>query len=284
MRERETTKAIHKIRELFQDFWCEEVERFRSPYVFRGLSTHHYPLSNSLKRLGGNYQDMEYHLLRNFRKYSTTDNNNSNYSFWKEISIAQHHYLPTRLFDWTFSPFVALHFCTVNTHKYNEDGAVWCVDFRKLHRLLPPRLKQEIDDVGSNVFSTKMLDNVFREYSTEPRRIRNILNDFSNTLKEQNDGKNFVVFFEPPSLDERIINQYALFSVMPDPSIDLNDWFQKFTNPTTPNSVYKKIIIPKELKWTIRNILDQMNITERILFPGLDGLAQWLSRHYGPPR
>jgi len=45
---------------------------------------------------------------------------------------------------------------------------------------------------------------------------------------------------------------------------------------------WRKIVIPAELKWEIRDKLDQANITERVLFPGLDGLTKWLSRHYSP--
>jgi hypothetical protein len=85
-----------------------------------------------------------------------------------------------------------------------------------------------------------------------------------------------VLFFEPPSIDDRIVNQFALFSIMSDPVSILDDWL--INHP----DVYRRIIIPATLKWEVRDKLDQANITERVLFPGLDGLANWLKRHYQP--
>jgi hypothetical protein len=89
-------------------------------------------------------------------------------------------------------------------------------------------------------------------------------------------GENFVVFLEPPALDERIVNQYALFSVMPSPHARMEVWLNERPE------LARRIVLPAELKWEVRDKLDQANITERVLFPGLDGLATWLKRYFSP--
>ena len=86
----------------------------------------------------------------------------------------------------------------------------------------------------------------------------------------------FVLFFEPPSLDERIVNQFALFSLMSSPTARLDEWLAAHPD------CFRRIILPADLKWEVRDKLDQANVTERVLFPGLDGLARWLTRYYLP--
>ena len=48
-----------------------------------------------------------------------------------------------------------------------------------------------------------------------------------------------------------------------------------------PELVYR-IVVPAALKWEARDKLDQANITERVLFPGLDGLSRVLKQIYTP--
>ncbi|MCL2052852.1 MAG: FRG domain-containing protein [Oscillospiraceae bacterium] len=101
--------------ELFKDNYDTTIDRHRSNYVFRGLSDSSYDLKTSLNRVCGDNLILEQCLLRNFKKYASGELGER--KFWEMVSIAQHHGLPTRLLDWTFSPFVALHFATEDFSK-----------------------------------------------------------------------------------------------------------------------------------------------------------------------
>jgi hypothetical protein len=243
--------------QLFAEAWRPEIQRFRSPYVFRGVNEAAYGLDTSLARLGGNFVELERHLLRNFRKYAQRDLVEQD-TIWHWMALAKHHGLPTRLLDWSFSPFVGMHFATSNIHKYKEDGVIWAVKFVEAHAALPEKLRKMLEEEGSSVLTVEMLAE---------------MGDDLEKMTEWVD-REYVLFFEPPSLDERIVNQFALFSMMSSPDASLDLWLEQ--NPR----ICKKVVIPAELKWEIRDKLDQAGINERVLFPGLDGLSAWLKRHY----
>ncbi|PLX95360.1 MAG: FRG domain-containing protein [Desulfuromonas sp.] len=244
--------------ELFAEAWNPDLGRFRSRFAFRGLSDARYQLATTLMRLGGDSMTLEPHLLRNFKKYAHRSVVEGD-SFWHWLSVAQHYGLPTRLLDWTYSPYIALHFATANIERFNCDGAIWAVNYLKAHELLPLPLRQRLEEEGANVFTVEMLSETLRSLQAL-RHIRD----------------KTVIFFEPPSIDDRIVNQYALFSVMSGVDQSMERWLQSHPE------LWRRIIIPAELKWEVRDKLDQANITERVLFPGLDGLSHWLKRHYSP--
>jgi hypothetical protein len=244
---------------LFADSWQEHLGRFRSTFAFRGMGSARDDLRTSLVR--GGYVDQEQHLLRNFRKYASRGLSLRE-SVWTWLALAQHHGLPTRLLDWTYSPFVALHFATVSPKRYDEDGIVYCLDYARGNQLLPEKLREVLRNEGSSVFTAEMLESVASS-----------LPAFDQLGEDE-----FVIFFEPPSLDDRITNQFALFSLMSSPVVDLDLWLEEHPE------LLRRVIIPAGLKWEVRDKLDQANITERVLFPGLDGLSAWLKRYYTPPR
>ncbi len=253
-------KSWNELQEkLFENSWNPKIGRYRSKFAFRGLSDAEYKLETTLMRLGGDYTQLENHLLRNFSKYAH-QNVVEHDSIWHWLSVAQHHGLPTRLMDWTYSPYIATHFATENIEKFDIDGVIWAVDYIDVNKFVPEILKNEMKSEGANVFTSKMLV-----------KHLNSLSDFTTLSKED-----FTLFIEPPSIDDRFINQFAFFSISSNPQLAMDEWLLKHPD------IWMKIIIPKELKWEIRDKLDQANITERVLFPGLDGLSQWLKRQYSP--
>jgi hypothetical protein len=248
---------VHLQEILFEGSWNEELQRFRAAGAFRGCGRAGSGLHHSLSHIGGRFGHRERHIIRNFRKYAHRSFIGDE-SLWNWLALAQHHGLPTRLLDWTYSPLVALHFATDDLHLYDQDGEIWSVSFVETNSRLPRKLKQVLEEEGSDVFTGEMLSRAVES-----------LEDLDNLSKDP-----FVIFLEPPSLDDRIVNQAALFSVMSNPDHLMHEWL-----PQHPRA-YRRITIPASIKWEIRDKLDQVNVTERVLFPGLDGLGRWLKRYY----
>ena len=211
---------------LFDGTWNPTISRYRSTFAYRGVSIESYPLTNGLTRLGTPYPNMEKNLIKQFKKYAqrhVVDRDTE----WHWLSVAQHHGLPTRLLDWTYSPLIALHFATVELDKYDNDGAVWKVNYSQVHNLLQTQQTKSLDALGARIFTI------------DARRAPNFV---------------VAIFFEPPAVDDRIVNQFAYFSMLSDPFLAMDDWFEM---PHVEREVeVTKIIIPKELKWEIRDKLD----------------------------
>ncbi len=246
---------------LYAGSWNPTLQRFRSPFAFRGLSRLNHSLSSSLVRLSGNRMNarrLEMALLRNFRKYAHAEGEHAD-SVWDWLALGQHRGLPTRLLDWTYSPLVALHFASDTPEDFAVDGAVWCVNFVEANKRLPARLKRIMTKEGSETVTVDMLSAFLT------------LDGFDALARRP-----FLVFMEPPAIDRRILNQFALFSLMSSPTAGMDDWMRHHP------SLCRRVVIPAALKWEIRDKLDQANVNERILFPGLDGLSRWLTRYYMP--
>ena len=243
--------------QLYADSWKESLGRFRSSFAFRGVSSADYSLRTGLSRVATATDELERHMLRNFRKYAHREAVPHD-SIWNWLAVAQHHGLPTRLLDWTYSPYVAMHFATAELDEFDLDGVIWCVDYAATNRHLPDRLKQVLAEEGSDVFTAEML-----------ARAAPTQRDYDALTRDR-----FVAFLEPPSLDERIVNQFALFSLVSNASARLEAWLVEHPR------CYRRLLVPASLKWEVRDKLDQANITERVLYPGLDGLSRWLKRYY----
>jgi hypothetical protein len=243
---------------LYADSWQEPLRRYRSTVAYRGVNRIGRDLRNGLSRIAEDPAAVEQHLLRNFRKYAQERPEARFDSVWHWLALAQHHGLPTRLLDWSYSPLVALHFVTERADAQDEDGVVWCVDYVQAKALLPRALQAPLGRECCDVFTPELLASEVRS-----------LEELATVSDEPS-----LIFLEPPALDQRIVAQYALFSLLTTPQATMQTWVEQH------GGLCRRIVIPAEVKLEVRDKLDQANVTERVLYPGLDGLCLWLRRYY----
>lgn len=256
----ETMEQVMEL--MYEQEYRPELQRYRDLHVYRGESNASYTLSTSLMRNCKSLsRQLEMPMLQNFTKYAVLEEPIIEGNVWKQMIVGQHHGFPTRLLDWSFSPLMALHFATTeqDLDKMDDhDAVVWRIDIHELHDNLPDKYQQVMKKYSTTVFSVDML-----------REACESLEQYDEDMQA-----NHMLIIEPPSLDRRIISQYSFFSVVPSGMKDI----VKFLNVNTGKTV--RYVIAKEIRWQIRDFLDHQNITERIVYPGLDGLSRWLGRHY----
>ena len=201
---------------LMEQRYRPDLDRFRSPHIYRGMPNVDYDIITSLRRVCKHKgKKLERVILSNFTKYAALEDPTIESSVWRQMILGQHHGLPTRLLDW-------------------------------------------MEREQTTVFSLKML----QEACEDPEEYdRDML------------GRSMVIV-EPPSIEQRIINQYSFFSVIPMDMENVVEFLEKCTNNTV------RYVIKKEIRWQIRDLVDQLNMSERIVYPGLDGLSRWLARHF----
>lgn len=162
------------------------------------------------------------------------------------LALMQHHGAPTRLLDFTKSPFVAAFFAL---ERGTDDSAIFALNTPALwnNRALPranPGLTRDVID--------PRVEGHFDKYF------------FGNT--------NEVVWFgEPTEMDDRLIAQSGTFvvpGVIDRPLHEIIDGYE------TAEELLHKIVLPFSVRVDAMKWLYRMNITNASLFPGLDGLAR----------
>lgn len=258
--------TIDDIQRLLKNYENQkDIKRFRSNYLYRGLPNSNYKLETSLARnCKKKKDDLEGPLLRNFSKYALAEKGMSDESIWYQLSIAQHHGLPTRLLDWTYSPLIALNFAVSESNFEmlpDHNCVIWAININELNDLLPTRYRNKLMENNAYFFTIDMLKDVEN------------LTQYDKDMAGEG-AHSAMVLLEPPSIDQRIINQYSYFSIIPKNMENIEDFLEKNTIHT------RKYIIDKSIRWELRDFLDILNLNERIIYPGLDGVAAWLKRHY----
>ena len=144
----------------------KNINNIPSYFVFRGHTRKSWTLESSIKRIFAAEKNEEKirkaetfslnQFQSKFHLYDTTNKTPSTKLEW--LSLMQHYGVPTRLLDFTESPYVALYFA-IETYdpKQNEDFAVYAVDYRNI-------LLKSIEEI-------RRVDNAF-PYSYEDAQIK----------------------------------------------------------------------------------------------------------------
>ena len=163
-------------------------------------------------------------------------------SWW---ALMRHHFGPTRLLDWTESPYVAAYFAV--SELLDEDGAVWMVQSKHLSDAAKGKggvLKQESDQVS-----------YFRDVE-HPQ----IVEPLHPTLKS-----------------DRMAVQKGLFTVSRNIIVEHSRGILNTIGQPKGRGgelLFAKLIMPGDIKRGLRRQLAYMNLTASTLFPGVDGLGR----------
>lgn len=247
---------------LTEQDYREDLNRYRSSYLYRGMPDASFKMETSLKRNCKHLKkELEPAILENFAKYAVIGDPSIEGSVWKQMILGQHYGLPTRLLDWTHSALVGLHFAMSEDNMENmdkHDAVVWRIDIGEMYSLLPDRYQNIVNRYQTTIFSVDMLGEA-----------ADSLAQYDDDMKDR-----AMIIIEPPSINQRIVNQYSFFSLVPNSITNIEGFLDKYTENTV------KYVINADLRWRIRDMLDQLNMSERIIYPGLDGLSKWIGRHY----
>jgi hypothetical protein len=176
----------------------------------------------------------------------------------------QHHGGPTRLLDWTFSPYVALYFALekFENSRSDTDCAVWAVDTHWLTETANGTLRTDPQ------FPKAPHVRAFDQYLN--RCLSDVLSGRCNL--------NVVVVANPIKMNERVAAQQGVFLCHLSRS-EAFDYalLQVMVTPMPPTSpvIWKFVIKTAERVRFLRE-LNRMNIHGASLFPGLDGFARSL--------
>lgn len=245
--------------------FLDKREEFGKPgheCLFRGQSDD-WQLKTSLERSCEDYfielknaPAIEKQINREFiRTYRGSDSETVKQDTLYCLALMAHHGAPTRLLDWTFSPFVAAYFALESG---GNSGVVWCMNSKwclnQSNETVGPRLGKE-----RTVDEKRFNDKLFKElYIGRTRR---------QFVRQEN----------PFILNSRLVIQQGVFLCPGDISVPFDGNLQALNGWDDEKNITKLHfkMNKDELHKTLFE-LRCMNVSRETLFPGLDGFAQSL--------
>jgi hypothetical protein len=260
--------------------WSEFVDQVRglpgNAWLFRGLLDE-WGLCTTIERASRSWEidlkhlaQIERRLIRDFqRKYpdaAPKPEPGDDYLWW--LALMQHHGAPTRLLDWTYSPYVAAYFAFENALKAGKGSkaAICAVNRREWfdpesQRIVTRTLEEE---------NCKDADFLGKLKDSRP-------SVFEPLFMAEKPKRPFVCLLNPWRLNQRLAIQQGVFMV----PVDISKPFMENMRGMDgwDNKRYLvKYVIESDVKQTEKalNDLYAMNLSSNTLYPGLDGYTRSL--------
>jgi len=239
------------------------VHQFSENWAYRGQASAAWILVTAIERTDfihfGN--SIESHFVAEFqrgaRNYLSKDEIPEHLIEW--LALMQHHGAPTRLLDFSKSPFIAAYFafefCAM---REGQNIAIWCVNMEHL--------------------KTKALEILAKEFGSQLKEANNLINEKLFQILFYQNNKNLVFPVEPFRMNRRYSLQQSMFVSTGTSETPFMEQLN-FLEEELPKTVVKIEIPATEKKLALRE-LQKMNLNRASLFPDLDGYALSLKLRY----
>lgn len=260
-----TVESLRQYMELVEELMSTDV-----PLWYRGASKTDHPLTPSLFRhptLQSSQEllDLEGRVLQRFRERSVPYKpayGRERDQDWELLFLMQHFGVPTRLLDWTESPYIALFFALTGakldyvTGKTHSPACVWVLQPEAWNR-------QALSDI------------------TYEGAILSIGSDPLESYKPNSDPRYMRVL--PVAMfglhnSPRIVAQRGVFTIF---GKDTDSMDAAVIRGGFPLQTLVKIELPADAIAELRRSLFRIGVTDSVVFPDLAGLALELKRFFG---
>ncbi len=223
------------------------IDKLRAKYgekiIYRGQPDYAWQLEPSIAREYSFYSDKkklkkesEINLLDRFHRIAAAYLD-KDLNPWDLLFYARHHGLPVRILDWTSNPLVALYFSAEYKEKAatGVDGSLWVCFLNN-----KPPLKPHTSD----------------DKNRDPSKVQGIR------------------LIYPTHACTRVNAQEGVFSLHGNPWAPLEDFAKKYRGKQSNIKALIKLKIPADNKINIFDELDRFGVSQRTIFPDLDGAAK----------
>lgn len=231
-------------------------------FIYRGHADSEWKLESTLERIIGckwtndlasKFEDYYLNLFKSkYHIYNGNEHAPKSKLAW--LSVMQHYGAPTRLIDFTESPYIALYFALeVYNPLLKNDLAIYAIDYNA------------VMDASLSFISKK--DSSFKGSRDEiigkqDQLFDNVVDRFSYEV---------VWITEPLELNARIDRQSGTFLISGDKEKRIEELL---ANKMYENVIMKKFIIPSAVYENIYALLRKMNINAKTIYGDLGGLAK----------